>query len=172
MQPPPASESFYCPCARDLFLWIRGVKEYERFEESGVYSGESWPRFRAEHRVAQLAQVYALAGALIAGVHFCYRTLFGTQQSPSMLLVLCVNAKCFYQWLQEDLRRVAAITVMGVPVVLFITAVVLWCSATSSSRLDTAQRMFIIAALVALPCAWVSYVLWGRCAKGPVCKAL
>ena len=102
----------------------------------------------------------ALAGALIAGVHFCYRTLFGTQQSPSMLLVMCVNAKCFYQWLQEDLRRVAAITVMGVPMVLFIAALMMLCLGGWPGR---ARFLAMIGGILTLPCAWGSYLLCQHC---------
>ena len=92
-----------------------------------------------------------------------------------MLVVLFTDLKRFHRWLQEDLRHVAAITVMGVPVMLFTTALVLWCYATSSRRVDKAQRIFIISALVTLPCAWVSYVLSSHCPPLPfrqVLKAL
>ena len=118
---------------------------------------------RKVQRAALKLLIYAFALVLPLGLalQLSYRTLFGTEDSPSMLVVLFTDPKRFHRWLQEDLRRVAAITVMAVPVVLLIIAIVMLCSGWR--WIDKGKRMLIIAAIVMIPCVWVSYVLCSHC---------
>ena len=111
-------QPFYCPCASDLNEWSKDRpfgSGYARFERDGENGGESMPHLRSQSRAAQLLLIYAVALVLplSVGVQVCYRTLFGTEECPSMLVVLFTDLKRFHRWLQEDLRHVAAITVMG-----------------------------------------------------------
>ena len=168
----PDKEPFYCPCARDIGRWtFARTSGYEIFAyQSGIDGGRTVTSMRMQHRAAQKFLTYALALVLPLALvlQLFYRVLFGTKECPSMLVILCTDPKRFHRWLQEDLRRVAAITVMGVPGMLFIIAIVMWCSGWW--WVVKVKRMAIIAAVVLMPCTWVSYVLFAHCPplQGPL----
>ena len=179
-KPAPDNQPFYCPCVRGLQRsteeGLRWPDDRETFGNSGI----NIHSMRKVQRAALKLLIYAFALVLPLGLalQLSYRTLFGTEDSPSMLVVLFTDPKRFHRWLQEDLRRVAAITVMGVPMVLFIAALMMLCLGDWQAR-EHARVLATIGGILTLPCAWGSYLLCQYCpgrrivvASIPICVPL